>query len=211
MSYLDADSNSKDSYSDSPPKHEPEKHRPQFGIRVYDTTEDVTAERAALLVRRISELTYKCRTSCDRTEKDRIEVVALPLPASTTADERAVKCIAHNKAERAVRLAMADAAVAASWYIPEDFSANGIKKRIWVINDLKESWEDGLRKADGLAWTELQKEFDPAGVYGHFLAVSYGVDPSWYDAEDEDSEEPVLRPEFFVQEECLEWLGDEFF
>ncbi|KAK4044234.1 hypothetical protein C8A01DRAFT_31547 [Parachaetomium inaequale] len=217
VSHLDdADSNSKDYYSGySPPKQAPERHRPPFGIRVYDTTADATAERAALLARRISELTDKHRTSCDGTEKDRIEVVALPLPASTTADERAIRCIAHNKAERAVRLATADAAVAASWYVPGDFAANGTRKRIWVINDLEgELWEDGLRKVDGLQWTELRKEFDPAGVYGHFLAVSYDVDPGWYDGEDEDedSEEPVPpRPDFFVREQCLEWLGDEFF
>jgi hypothetical protein len=90
---LNADAESEDGYSSSPPAQEPEKHRPKFGIRMYDTMADASAERAALLARRISELTDRARMSGEGYEKDRIEVVALPLPASATAEERAATCI----------------------------------------------------------------------------------------------------------------------
>jgi hypothetical protein len=153
-------------------------------------------------------------TGSNMGHEDRIEVVALPLPASLTAEERAVKCIAHNKAEQTARLCMADAALSASWYIMVedlDFYASGKRKQMWAINDLKDSWEEALRKADGLDWVELQK-MDKKGAYGHFLAISYDVASSWYDDEDdEDLEEDRPKPEFFVQEHCLAWLGEEFY
>ncbi|KAH6838683.1 hypothetical protein B0I37DRAFT_439948 [Chaetomium sp. MPI-CAGE-AT-0009] len=214
-SHLDADPATEDGYSDSPPKQETEKHRPKFGIRVYDATEDATAERAAQLARRIFELTCAYRTvSCKQGHEDRIEVVALPLPASMAAEERALQCVTHNRAERVVRLRMQDAALAASWYImAEDLCATaGERKQMWVITDLKNSWEEALKMADGLEWSELRAKMYQQGAHGHFLAVSYDVASSWYDDEDnEDLEKDKPRPEFFAQEYCLEWLGDKFY
>ncbi|KAL2130242.1 hypothetical protein VTI74DRAFT_6719 [Chaetomium olivicolor] len=114
LALLAADPDSPDGYSDSPPSQDPENHRPPFGIRFYDITAGATPERAALLARRISELTYQARYNDRSYDKDRIEVVAMPLPESMAADDQAARCIAHNEAERAARLPIANAAVAAS-------------------------------------------------------------------------------------------------
>ncbi|KAK4129152.1 hypothetical protein N657DRAFT_686531 [Parathielavia appendiculata] len=54
---LPADPDSEDGYSNGPPTTEPKKHRPIFGIRIYDMASDATVERAAVLARRVSELT----------------------------------------------------------------------------------------------------------------------------------------------------------
>ncbi|KAK4149733.1 hypothetical protein C8A00DRAFT_18623 [Chaetomidium leptoderma] len=214
--------NTADGYSDSPPKQDPEKHRPKFAMRVYDATETATAERTARLVRRVAELTRERRmsVSTEYAHEDRIEVVALPLPACMTAEERALKCVEHNKAERAARLGMEGdaAALAASWYLVVDDlddsvpgSTRNLRKLMWVIHDLKDSWEEALRRAEGLGRWELEK-LDQQGAHGHFLAVSYDVDRSWYDDEgDEDLDEDRPRPEFFVQEYALEWLGEKFY
>jgi hypothetical protein len=61
VSLLNSDAESEDGYSSPPPAQEPEKHRPKFGIRIY--------ERAALLARRISELTDRARMSGEGYEK----------------------------------------------------------------------------------------------------------------------------------------------
>jgi len=213
---LDADPNTEDGFSDAPSTREPrEKYRPRFGMRVYDTTANATAERAALFARRISELVYHVN-SCETLEKERIEIVALPLPASTTMEQRAARCIAHNEAERATRLAMPDAAVAASWYIAEDYDGYGTNKAVWVINDLKDSWEESFRKAHEdreqrlgtprleRHWSDVEEaDVGADNIYGHFLAVAY--DRTYWDSEDEESEPPT---EFFVRQHCLELLGE---
>ncbi|AEO54505.1 hypothetical protein MYCTH_2297142 [Thermothelomyces thermophilus ATCC 42464] len=187
---LQADPDSDDGYGNSPPATEPEKHRPKFGIRLYDTTADATAERAAMLARRISELTRYDRMSSESFGEDRIEVVALPLPSSTTDEERAVICISHNEAERQVRLPLPDPAVAASWYIAEDFY--GSRKILWVIHDLKDSWEEALKRT-----THEGGE----GVHGHFLQVYYGYED---DSEDDEDEPPR---DFYLGAFRLEQLG----
>ncbi|KAK4097656.1 hypothetical protein N658DRAFT_526853 [Parathielavia hyrcaniae] len=186
---------SEDGYSNSPPTHEPEKHRPKFGIRIYDTTSHATAERASLLARRISELTRRERLGRENFQEDRIEVVAFPLPTSTTADERAAKCVSHNEAERAVRLPMPDPAVAASWYIAEDFESYRCRKILRVIDDLRDSWEEALRNPDDMGGNS---------AHGHFLQVVYGFDDGYWDSEDEQDEPPR---EFYCRKYLLEQLG----
>jgi hypothetical protein len=180
LSLLAADPESADGYSNSLPSQEPEKLRPKFGIRIYDTTASATADRAALLARRISELTFATRVSGDtRLQKDRIEVVALPLPESTTAKDREAKCIAHNEAERRARLSIADAALAASWFIVENFYGNA-RKRVFIITDLKDSWEDALPNPNRLGWSTRS-------VHGHFRDVDY--DERFHYSDDEELDE----------------------
>ncbi|KAK4098281.1 hypothetical protein N658DRAFT_488507 [Parathielavia hyrcaniae] len=53
---LEAVPDSEDGYRNSPPAEETEIYRPKFGLRIYDTTSHATAERAALLARRIPPL-----------------------------------------------------------------------------------------------------------------------------------------------------------
>ncbi|OIW26618.1 hypothetical protein CONLIGDRAFT_553489, partial [Coniochaeta ligniaria NRRL 30616] len=208
---LEADPNSEDGYSDSPAVRSPEMHRPEFGMRVYDSTADATAERALLLARRIWEFTYGRRVSSESFQEDRIEVVALPMPRGTTARQRAAACIAHNEEERAVRLAMADEAVARSWYIAENFCSYTTRKEMWVINELTESWEETLRRADKQGrhwWGKDPCEADAeAGDDGRFLSVSY--ERFEYDSEDEDWERRGNpRREFFVREHFLRQFGE---
>ncbi|KAJ4285990.1 hypothetical protein N0V88_008177 [Collariella sp. IMI 366227] len=150
LAQLPADPDTPDGYSNSPPTQDAEKHRPPFGIRIYDTTASATADRAALLARRISELTYDQRVGRDGSSycKDRIEVVALPLPETTTKKERIARCEAHNDAERETRLIIEDPVLAASWFIVEDFDAWPLRKRVFVIHDLQDSWEEALRTLD---------------------------------------------------------------
>jgi len=181
LSLLAADPESADGYSKSPPSQEPEKLRPKFGIRIYDTTASATADRAALLARRISELTFAARVSDDsHSQKDRIEVIALPLPTSTTARDREAKCIAHNEAEPRARLSIADAAFAASWFIAENFYGNA-RKRVFVITDLKDSWEDALSNPNRLGWSTRS-------VHGHFRSVGYDERRHYSDDEELDEE-----------------------
>lgn len=45
---LGADLHSEDGSSNSPPSHDPQKHRAKIGIRTYDTTANATADRAGV-------------------------------------------------------------------------------------------------------------------------------------------------------------------
>ncbi|KAK4153183.1 hypothetical protein C8A00DRAFT_43862 [Chaetomidium leptoderma] len=179
LTLLAADPDSADGYSNSPPNQDPEKYRPKFGIRIYDTTANATADGAAPLARRISELTYERRYT------------------STTANDRAATCIAHNEAERGVRLPITDATIAASWFIVEDFEGYNCNKRIFVINDLKDSWEDALG--------DDEEDWLSRSVRGHFLSVSY--DRRFYNSDDEELEREGKPTEFFAPERSLELLG----
>jgi hypothetical protein len=170
LALLPADPDSPDGRSNSPPSHDgAEKHRPPFGIRIYDTTPTATADRAALLARRISELTYHTRVAPDGAQhcKDRIEVVALPMPASTTTEKgRVERCIAHNEAERAARLPIPDPAVATWWFIPDDLAGLGSRKRLFVIANLQDSWEDAL--------ASRAPRFSSADrIHGRFYDIGY--------------------------------------
>ncbi|KAH6843500.1 hypothetical protein B0I37DRAFT_384611 [Chaetomium sp. MPI-CAGE-AT-0009] len=190
---LQADPDTENGYSNSPPTKESEKHRPKFGIRIYDTTSNATAQRAALLARRISELTWDYRTSRESFQEDRIEIVVLPLPTSSSAEDLAATCIAHNEAERQARLRMSDAEVAASWYIAEDFTGNGWWKALWVIYDLGESWEEALQNTTYM---------DGDSLHGRFLGVRYEK-TAYYPVEDED--EPPR--DFLLMYYRLEQMG----
>jgi hypothetical protein len=188
LSLLAADPESADGHSKSPPRQEREKLRPRFGIRIYDTTASATADRAALLARRISELRFATRVSDDTHEqKDRIEVVALPLPESTPAKDREAKCIAHNEAERKARLSIADAALAASWFIVENFYGNA-RKQVFIITDLKDSWEDALPDPNRLAWSTRS-------VHGHFRIVDYDKRFHYSDDDEEGDVAADLPPD----------------
>lgn len=213
---LPADPAASDGYSDSPPPPasrrfpHPERLRPEFGLRVYDTTATATAERAALLARRIAELTREARCASESHQDDRIEVVVLPLPPGTGHETRAAACIAHNEAERAARLAMPDAATAASWYVAEDFYDYSTRKRLWVINDLEEdAWEETLRRADrgGDLWN-LRETDEVEERGGHFLEVSYDIVPD-EEADEEWAMQGRPPPECFAREYPLRKLGDE--
>ncbi|KAH6844583.1 hypothetical protein B0I37DRAFT_165312 [Chaetomium sp. MPI-CAGE-AT-0009] len=186
LSLLAADPESADGYSNSPPSQGLEELRPKFGIRIYDTTASATADRAALLARRISELTFDGRVSNDtHQQKDRIEVVALPLPESTTVKDRKAKCIAHNEAERRARLSIADAALAASWFMVENFYDRS-RKQVFIITDLKDSWEDALPNTNGLGWSTR------SGL-GEFRIGFYDERFHYSDDEELDEEDMVPR------------------
>lgn len=215
---LPADPATSDGYSDSPPPPSrrfphPERLRPEFGLRVYDTTAAATAQRAALLARRIAELTREARCASESHQDDRIEVVVLPLPPGTGHETRAAACIAHNEVERAARLVMSHAAVAASWYLAEDFYDYTTRKTLWVINDLEEDgWEETLRRADrrGDLWN--RREGDEEGEHGphggHFLEVSYDNVPD-EEADEEWAMQGRPPPECFAREYPLRKLGDQ--
>ena len=209
---LDVDEESEDGVSNSPPTLEPEKHRPIFGIRIYDTTADATPERAGMLARRISELTYWQRVSSESGEEDRIEVVVMPMDVGTTAEERAARCIVHNEAEREERLAMADAAVAKSWYLAEDFYDGCCRKQIWVINDLKEDWEKALRQANARRphWGPAVKDTADVELVhgGQFLNVGYDRTDSYDPEVEEVDENGRPLPEFFARGYSLEKIGE---
>ncbi|KAJ9161016.1 hypothetical protein NKR19_g2701 [Coniochaeta hoffmannii] len=232
-------------YNSSVPADTRRAHRPAFGLRIYDATSDATAGRAEQLARRISELTCDQRLAPDSAQGDRIEVVALPSslpPGRTTSEEDdegeeeriyalATACVAHNEAERAVRLAVSDPAQAASWYLVEDILANygGCRKRMWVIDDLPSSWEEGLRR--GAERSRRGGELGAVsvgsaggdggggadgdggggdGAHGHFLEVRYDQDPNSYgDEEDEEREmEGKPRRELYVIRRPFEKLGE---
>jgi hypothetical protein len=228
-------------YNSSVPADTRRQHRPVFGLRIYDATSDATAGRAEQLARRISELTSYQRLAPDSAQGDRIEVVALPSPlppGRTTSGEDdegeeeeriyalARACVAHEEAERAVRLAVSDPAEAASWYLVEDiFDGYGCRKRMWVIDDLPSSWEEGLRRGaersrrgGALGAVSVGSaggdgdDIDVGGedgAHGHFLDVRYDRDPDSYgDEEDEEREREGKPPlELYVTRHPLEKLG----
>ena len=202
LALLATDPDSPDGYSNSPPSQDAEKYRPPFGIRIYDTTTSATGDRAALLARRISELTYEQRVSDDSFRyKDRIEVVALPLPEATAKKDRMARCIAHNDAEQEARLPIADPALAISWFIVEDFDAYCSEKRVFVINDLQDSWEEALRTCNDRCVVSRS-------TYGHFFNISYDYTSSSDDEEMETSwEEPFVPGRLCRGEDRLENLG----
>ncbi|KAK3371128.1 hypothetical protein B0T24DRAFT_305424 [Lasiosphaeria ovina] len=186
---LEPDTNSPDGYSDSPPLTRAESCRPVFGIRIYDTTPDATGKRAALLVRRISELT-RDRIDKQDSDEDRIEVVALPLPASWTTEQRGAKCSEHNAAERKCRNALGNGAFAASWYIPEDDICDCM--RIWVIDRLDNSWEQALRfpvPASDERRKHYRTKQDVKSVHGSFFEFIYDKSPHPVYEDDEEEEE----------------------
>ncbi|KAJ4303929.1 hypothetical protein N0V88_001529 [Collariella sp. IMI 366227] len=202
LTLLATDPESPDGYSNSPPSQNAEKHRPQFGIRIYDTTPSATGDRAALLARRISELTYDQRVMDDAYRyKDRIEVVALPLPEATARKDRMARCMAHNDAEREARLLIADPAFAASWFIVEDFKAYFSRKRVFVINELQDSWEKALRTRND----RLERS---RSAHGHFFNVSYDCPSSSDEEEIEASWEKSCVPgQLCCGEDHLENIG----
>lgn len=195
LTLLPADPDSLDAYSNSPPSgvQDAEKHRPSFGIRIYDITPSATAERAALLVRRISEQTYSVRMSSNGHPHDRIEVVALSMPADTsTAKARVEKCIAYNEAERAARLLISNPAVAKSWFIPADFRGLGSRKRLFIIVDLQEGWENALASRECVSWYPSATD-----KYGRFYQISYDRywdEEYWWELEEPGSSVPHGEP-----------------
>lgn len=125
LAVLSADPDSPDRHCNSPPSQDVEKHRPPFGIRIYDTTPSAIAKRAALLARRIPEQTHHARMPEHGGYKDRIEVIALPMASSTIAKAQVERCIVHNDAERVARLPISNPAIAASWFIPRTSKCPG--------------------------------------------------------------------------------------
>ena len=124
---------------------------------------------------------------------DRIEVVALPMPADmTTAMARVEKCIAYNEAERAARLLISDPVVAKSWFIPEDFRGLGSGQRLFIIVDLQEGWEDALASRECVSW------YSPAtDRYGQFYEIPYDRcwdEEYWWELEEPDSSVPHGEP-----------------
>jgi hypothetical protein len=202
LALLAADPDSPDGYGNSPPSQDAEKYRPPFGIRIYDTTTSATGDRAALLARRISELTYDQRVSDDGFRyKDRIEVVALPLPEATAKKDRMARCMAYNDAEREARLPIADPALAASWFIVEDFDAYVTRKRVFVINDLQDSWEEALGTCNDRCVVSRS-------THGHFFNIAYDCTSSSDDEEIETGlEEPFVPGRLCRGEDRLENLG----
>lgn len=112
----------------------------------YDVTPDVNA--AEQMARAIFERTKAFRRRPDN-DPDMIEVVALPQPKpevqSSSADrELAEDCIRHFEEEIASRLAMEDAALARSWYLPERLSDAWYTMGIVVISRVTNGWKEGL-------------------------------------------------------------------
>lgn len=109
--------------------------RPLYAHRIYDTTPDAAIPgRAAELAKTINERTwdYRMRSGCG--QYDRIEIVALPMPENTTAEERVSKCKAHHIAEMSNR--------EADWHLPRTFRDNDYQRAIIIIGRLQEEcWQ----------------------------------------------------------------------
>ena len=116
----------------------------------------------------------------------------MPMPESTTADERGAKCVAHNEAETATRLLIADPAVAASWFLVEDFNGYCFKKSLFLISELHDSWQAALRSRNRADWRVRSP-------HGQFRCVGFGR--AFYDDEDEDLlvKEIVVGTEFALE------------
>ncbi|KAK3385295.1 hypothetical protein B0H63DRAFT_181376 [Podospora didyma] len=117
--------------------------RPIFCVRIYDVTPEACASRARELAVRLHEATRKTRQNeIDGGFYDRIEIVAFPLDASLSVEEKAKQCTAYDDAERACRMATGSAA----WYIPWRIMDQRYRRGLMIIDrlDLDSEWEQHL-------------------------------------------------------------------
>lgn len=112
--------------------------RPQFVLRIYDTTP------AAGSPERTRDLAFKIHrgTEFERCElqpavdRDRVEVVGLPLPRGTSDEQRIEACMAHHMAEVSSRRQHAR-----DFYLPATFDVEGWWRAVVVLDRLEEGWE----------------------------------------------------------------------
>ncbi|KAF4825285.1 hypothetical protein CGCTS75_v009683 [Colletotrichum tropicale] len=125
--------------------------RPPFGIVVYDTTHSARPTRSARLARAVFDRTLWYRRR-PKHRPDRVEVVTLPLPESSTDAERAEACIRHHEEEIRNRTLIPNEAEAVSWFLPERIMDSNNARRVLAINRLEEN--DGDDEVEVASWEE---------------------------------------------------------
>ncbi|KAF4938573.1 hypothetical protein K4K60_003869 [Colletotrichum sp. SAR11_57] len=124
-------------------------NRPKWSIQIYETT-PAAGDREYIkgIAKKIEEKTRRDR---DRREApNRIDIHGFPLPADLPEADRVARCVAHHRAE----VAMRNASGTADFFIPPNFS---------------ELWEYQIIIIDNPGAAE------PGG--GAFLTVSFGMRP----------------------------------
>ncbi len=172
------------------------KERPLFSLRVYDTRPEAgNAETIRTLALKIQEGTEAERCEAQpAVDRDRIEVVGLPLPPDASNEQRFAVCRAHHLVEIAAR----KAARKADFYIPATHDNYGYWHAFVILVHLGEGWEsealnrlpidsEQLFKENGLEWSE-----GLTNSYGGFLQAKWGLTEL---AKREYAEDP--QPDFF--------------
>ncbi|KAF4898939.1 hypothetical protein CGCVW01_v013570 [Colletotrichum viniferum] len=125
--------------------------RPPFSIVVYDTTHTARPARSARLARAVCDRTFWYRRR-PKHRPDRVEVVTLPLPESSTDAERAEACIRHHEEEIRSRTLIPNEAEAVSWFLPERIMDSNNARKILTISRLEEN--DGDDEVEVASWEE---------------------------------------------------------
>ncbi|KAJ9148556.1 hypothetical protein NKR23_g4904 [Pleurostoma richardsiae] len=116
-----------------------ETSRPLFALRVYDTTPEAGgADRTRQLALKVHSGTEIER--CDvapAVDRDRVEVVGLPMAADTPDEQRIERCQAHHMAEVRARIT----ARRVDFYLPATFDVEGWWRGLVIIDRLEGGWE----------------------------------------------------------------------
>ncbi|EON98439.1 putative arca-like protein [Phaeoacremonium minimum UCRPA7] len=116
--------------------------RPLFALRIYDTTPEAEAGEGADRTRQLA-LDIHSGTEFERcdtapaVDRDRIEVVRLPMPADTPDEQRIERCQAHHMAEVRARTT----SHRADFYLPATFDTEGWWRGLVIIDRLENGWE----------------------------------------------------------------------
>jgi hypothetical protein len=153
-----------------------ENSRPQFVLRIYDTAPaagnpDRTRD-LALKVHKGTEL-ERCLGPYE-TDRDRIEVVGLPLPQDASDEQRAEVCMAHHMTEVSFRWQRHP-----DFYLPATFDSMGWWRAAVVLERLEEGWEGAAlyRRAPESGLRSEHGKVPPGQIelyqHGRFISVQW--------------------------------------
>ncbi|KZL75519.1 ArcA-like protein [Colletotrichum tofieldiae] len=134
--------------------------RPPFALIVYDTTHTARLTRSARLARALFDRTENFRKHADY-QPDRVEIVTLPLPQSSSDDERVEACTRHHEEEFRSRLLIADKAEAVSWFLAERIMDRRYARKIIAVNCFEDDGNDDIEVA---SWEESLSNEEPFHV-----------------------------------------------
>jgi hypothetical protein len=158
--------------------------RPLYALRVYDTRPtagDQSYIRELAEKLHVGTMDERCsRMPADN--RDRIEVVGLPLSADVSDEERTQICEEHHMAEIAAR----KAAGTADFYLPKNpDDLRTYERSLVIIDRLETGWENAALNRSKLIWTstadgsERRRKFPPSerhsDPHGGFLYIRWDL------------------------------------
>lgn len=173
--------------------------RPLFALRIYDVRPEAgdSAKALALAIHQ-GTLPERQDEMLDR-DRDRIEVVALPMALDSSEEQRIEACKSHHMAE----VASCQASHTTDFYLPAHFDTTGYWRALIIIDRLGEGWETvvsnrpfGYGTGFGPDEMQLLSSEKDSNQYGSYTIARWAL-TEWARKEDEEmmAEDEAAAPE----------------